>query len=85
MLFLGIILICFLNDVFRFYKVPEISPTENRKLASKPIFDFSLLDPYPKNYENYFNDQFPFRQDLSLINTLICFFLFSSVPITKRG
>jgi hypothetical protein len=84
LLFLGVILICFLNDVFRFYKVPDISTTENRKPASKPIIDFSLLDPFPKNYENYFNDQFPFRQDLSLMNTLICFFYFHQSPLPKE-
>jgi alginate O-acetyltransferase complex protein AlgJ len=81
LLFLCLILFCFLNDLFVFYKVPEISATENRRLASKPVFDLSNLDPYPKLYENYFNDQFPFRKDISLLNTLICFFVFHQSPL----
>jgi alginate O-acetyltransferase complex protein AlgJ len=80
-LFLCLISCCFLNDVFHFYKVPETSQTENRKLTSKPLFDISNLDPFPKNYQNYFNDQFPFRQDLSFMNSLFCFFVFHQSPL----
>ncbi|MEI7895899.1 MAG: hypothetical protein WCJ26_02600 [bacterium] len=80
-LFLTIISFCFLNDVLRFYKVPDISPTENRKLAVKPVFDASNLDPFAKSYTNYFNDQFPFRQELGFLNTLICFFYFHQSPL----
>lgn len=80
-LFLCLILFCFLNDVFLFYKVPETSQTENRKLASKPVFKIDSLAPYPKLYENYFNDQFPFRKELGVLNTLICFFLFHQSPL----
>ena len=80
-LFLCLILYSFLNDVFLFYKVPETSKTENRKLTVKPIFDINYLDPYPKLYENYFNDQFPFRKELIFLNTLICFFYFHQSPL----
>ena len=80
-LFLCMILFCFWNDVFVFYKVPETSLTENRKLASKPQFDVGKLDPFPKLYENYFNDQFPFRKDIGFMNTLICFYLFHQSPL----
>jgi alginate O-acetyltransferase complex protein AlgJ len=81
-LFSGVILISYLNDFFRFYKVPEISQTEKRKVAAKPVFDISKLDPYPGKYENYFNDQFPFRQDLNSLNALLTYYLFhqSSIP-----
>jgi alginate O-acetyltransferase complex protein AlgJ len=80
-LFICLVSVCFLNDIFHFYKVPETSQTENRKLASRPLFDINKLDPYPRLYENYFNDQFPFRQDMSLMNTLICFFCFHQSPL----
>ncbi|MEA3504715.1 MAG: hypothetical protein U9R32_05895, partial [Bacteroidota bacterium] len=34
---------------------------ENRKLAEEPELDINHLDPYPKNYENYYNDHFGLR------------------------
>ena len=80
-LFAAMISVGLLNDVFRFYRVPDISKTENRKLASKPVFDIRKLDPFPKLYENYFNDQFPYRKELSFMNTLICFYGFHQSPL----
>ena len=80
-IFLCLISFCFLNAVFLFYKVPEASQTENRKLSSKPVFDISYLDPFPELYETYFNDQFPFREDLKLFNSLFCFFVFQQSPL----
>jgi len=80
-LFLCMISFSFLNDFFGFYKVPETSQTENRKLASKPSFDINKLDPYPKSYGNYFNDQFPFREDLRLLNSLICYYVLHQSPL----
>lgn len=80
-LFLAFIGICFLNDFFLFYKVPEIFQSENRKPTEKPLFDINKLDPYPKLYENYFNDQFPFRKDLFLINSLLCYYMFNQTPL----
>lgn len=81
MLFLGLIMTCFLNDVLRFYEVPATSQSENRNLAPKPVFDISYLDPYPKLYENYFNDQFPYRKELIFMNTLNSFFVFHQSPL----
>lgn len=80
-LFLGLIMTSFLNDLLRFYEAPATSQSENRNLAPKPVFDISYLDPYPKLYENYFNDHFPYRKELIFINTLNSFFVLNQSPL----
>jgi alginate O-acetyltransferase complex protein AlgJ len=70
----------FLDDPFQFYKEPKISKSENRNLARKPFFNPGLLDPYPKAYEAYYNDHFPFRPELIHMNTVANFFLFHKSP-----
>ena len=42
----------------------NISETENRSLASKPEFKFENIEKYPKQYEDYYNDHLPFREQL---------------------
>ena len=79
--FVGIISLSLLNDTFRFYTVPEISATENRKSAAKPVMDIRKLDPFPSRYTSYFNDHFPFRRELSFVNTLVCYYLFHQSPL----
>lgn len=37
---------------------------ENRKLASKPTLSFKNIFNYPKEYEEYFNDHLPFRNNI---------------------
>ena len=80
-IFSGLISFSLLNNVVHFYKVPETSETENRKLSSKPVFAINTLDSYSKLYESYFNDQFPFRSEIGLLNTLICYFYLHQSPL----
>jgi alginate O-acetyltransferase complex protein AlgJ len=42
----------------------DIANTENRQLASKPVFDINHLDAYPTAYEKYYNDHFTARSRL---------------------
>ena len=44
--------------------IPYIESTENRKLADKPIVKWNYLDPFPAEYEKYFNDLFSLRNQL---------------------
>lgn len=39
----------------------DISNSENRKIASKPVLDINHLDNYPLKYEDYFNTNFTLR------------------------
>lgn len=59
-LFVGFLILPALNDWVEIF--PKGINTENRAKAQKPIFDISKLDPFPKQYEAYFNDDFSFRE-----------------------
>jgi hypothetical protein len=52
-------------DYLNLTKTDSISKQENRTLAPEPPFNISLLDPYPAAYENFFNDHFPYRRELT--------------------
>ena len=73
----GVILILFLcflimpNIIYRiFYKNFDHTNYENRTLASKPILVLTNINEYPKNYEEYFNDYLPFRNELVKLKNL---------------
>ena len=63
-IFFGLMTYVFMNDIFGYYTAPKISIFENRFLARKPFWNIALADPYPRAYENFFNDHFPYRFDL---------------------
>ena len=69
-LFLTVILTMFL--IFIFSPKDSVNNTENRTLSEKPKLDIAKLDPYPRAYEAFFNDHFPFRnfiiKNYNLIN-----------------
>ncbi|OYT16255.1 MAG: hypothetical protein B7C24_08815 [Bacteroidetes bacterium 4572_77] len=55
--------------------IPEIGNTENRKMAELPVFDLNLLDPFPQQYDHYFEDHFSLRNQLLSINNLFNYFI----------
>jgi alginate O-acetyltransferase complex protein AlgJ len=63
-LFCMMISFVMMNDVFQFYQPPSILKVENRNLAKKPFFIPANLDPYPKAYDKFYNDRFPYRTNL---------------------
>ncbi len=54
-----------------------ISESENRKLAEKPEFSFSALfgGTYTQDFENYYSDTFPMREDFMQLSNKITSFL----------
>ncbi len=42
---------------------------ENRKLHEKPVFNFDKILEYPKLFNQYFDDNFGFRKELSTLNS----------------
>jgi len=50
--------------LFLFLDKEEINKVENRKLAELPTFDLGKLDPFPRQYDDYYTDHFPFRSQL---------------------
>lgn len=68
----------------------DVSNTENRVLKSKPKFELSNIVDYPKQFDDYYNDHLPFRNNLRKYWSLINYKLFntsidSSVIIGKDG
>lgn len=65
----------FLGIIFGFFAISVIKPdksysmAENRTLEQKPTIDSIKNGTYFKDYESYFNDQFPLRDKLISINT----------------
>ncbi len=54
-----------------------VSESENRKLAVKPEFSFSALfsGTYTQDYENYYSDTFPLREDFMSFSDKVTSFL----------
>ena len=49
---------------------------ENRVLATKPELTVDSYKTYPSEYEKYFNDNMPFRNNLVTMNAAIDYFIF---------
>lgn len=56
---------------------------ENRELAQKPEFDLLALEEYPEAYDNWMNDNLPFRNQLVAVNSLVSVYLFNESPSDK--
>lgn len=80
--FIGILLFPFFNAKFNF--LTELESSENRKMAEKPLMDMALLDPYPKQYEAYYNDTFSVRNHLVKFYSFLCVKLLKKSPVPKK-
>jgi hypothetical protein len=82
---LFVLLLCtpFSIHLLGLYKAGEISKAENRNLAKKPVFDFAKLDPYPKDFEKWYNDHFIYREDFLYTHNYISFLMGQS-PMPKN-
>ena len=62
---------------------------ENRNLAEKPVFSVSDIDSFPSEYEDYYNDNFPFRSKFITLNGRISYQIFGegigSAIVGKEG
>ncbi len=68
LVFFALMTFVFMNNIFHYYTPPEISIYENRYLARKPFWDINRADPYPRAFEDYYNDHFPYRLNLNDFN-----------------
>jgi hypothetical protein len=50
-----------INELFQIID-NDLSKAEKRKLSEKPSFNVTYLDPYPTQYEAYYNDHFGLRK-----------------------
>ena len=63
---------------------------ENRKLATMPVLSVKTISTFPSSFENYFNDNLPFKNQLVFLNGLFDYNIFKtssseSVIVGKRG
>ena len=56
---------------------------ENRNMAEKPVFSIKNIQTFPGDYENYYNDNLPYRTDLIKANALLNLKFFKQSPENK--
>lgn len=84
-LFFSLTAFYLLNDLLHFYTAPVISVYENRFLARKPFWTINKADPYPGQFEKFYNDHFPFRMDLINFNAgVINYRILRKSPYPKK-
>ncbi|WP_295158647.1 hypothetical protein [uncultured Brachyspira sp.] len=52
---------------------------ENRNLKEKPHFIISNINDYTKEYEDYFNDNLPFRNNIIYLKIYLDYYLFNNL------
>ncbi len=68
--FLIIIFFPLLDEGFGLH-LDKSENTEKRILASRPNFSLESIEVFPSRYENYYNDNFSFRNSLVRLNSVI--------------
>ena len=63
---------------------PPFGEWENRNPAPEVSPDIYNIEPFPQEYENYFNDNFPFRQILLKSYIYIKYKLFNQSPFPEK-
>ena len=61
----------------------ENSNTENRKMNTLPEFNLKKLDPFPKKMDDYYSDNFRYREDLLELNSWFMLNVLNLSPIDK--
>lgn len=74
------ILIITPNIAYKFVKEENKKNVENRTLSEKPELNIDTYNEYPALYEEYYNDNLPFKSDLVRLNSLIKFKYFDKSP-----
>lgn len=71
-----------INQIFHI--IDKKDHSENRKLAEKPIMDINRLDYYPKEYNNYLNDNFAGRRYFVEYYAWLNKYIFQKKTINKK-
>lgn len=64
--------------------LPQTNITERRALAEKPALDISFLDPFPRDYEAYYNDHFHWRNALIRLNNYVNYYTFKQSALPEK-
>lgn len=88
-----IFIILLISPTIIYFFVKEKLPkydSENRNLAIKPIFELNSLKDFPKRYDDYYNDNLPFREIIQRIYNNVDYYIFkvksfNNVVIGKKS
>lgn len=56
---------------------------EQRNSAEKPAFTLETIEEFPQKYEEYFDDNLPFRTQLIEMNGLVDYYMFKQSSVSK--
>ena len=56
---------------------------ENRELYKKPDFTLNNITNFPKSYENYFNDNLPFKNEIRKLRSYITYNFFATTSNSR--
>lgn len=92
-LWIVLFLIVLVSPPFTFFFLgPYIDAVnyENRNIETKPVLTLMNYESFPQEYETYYNDNIPFRNQLIQLTSKLDFFLFrqssnDNVDIGKQG
>ncbi|MBL7934146.1 MAG: hypothetical protein JNL60_19740, partial [Bacteroidia bacterium] len=71
--------------IIEFFNLSSGENLEKRALAEKPVLNKNNLVAYPKLYENYYNDNFGFRNELVKLGAKIKYNIFGSSSIPSKA
>ena len=82
-IFMIILVLPVADTIFHF--IPEEKNTENRALKTLPKFNFSFLDKFPVEFDEYYSDNFDFRNQFLAFNSKIKFNMFNIPPVHGKA
>ena len=68
-----------------FHFMPEEENNENRALKELPNIDISFLDEFPAEFDEYYTDNFDFRNQFLSFNSKLKFNLFNKPPVEGKA
>lgn len=78
-LWIAVFLIIIASPRFTYFfmeKYVDTANHENRNTEEKPVLTMDNYDSFPEDYEKYYNDNIPYRNQLISLNNSIDYFLF---------
>ena len=81
--FVAILILPTIDSVFNLF--PEVENLENRNLNTISVPDPSFLDGFPKEFDEYYTDNFDFRNQLLSFNSRLKFNMFNIQPVVGEA
>lgn len=79
-----LIIIFSIGIIFIISEKMEKNEVENRQLAVMPEFRIAKLDPFPSQFDEYFTDHFPYRNQIIKEYSKFTGRVFNKSPLPKK-